>query len=305
MRKQISRRGILTATMASAGFIATSHWCDRTEASPSDQVTSSQINQDVITSAPGFTTDFTTTKNLQGWQLLKVKGWSDPWEPLEFAVNPENALVIKPRSSGWFEDNYGGFLYQTIAGNFIITTHLRVTGRTREVPNRSFSLSGLFIRKPRSFTKESWRPGQENWLFFSTGSADKPGTPQFEVKSTYQSTSTLRIYPSRSGWMRLRIVRLGEQFTLLHQFDGEAWTVLDQFIRPDLPDLLQVGLTAYTDWDSVAAIYPDYVRYNVKGVSNGQPDLIAYVKTIEFRRPAVERSPIASLTAEQLKDFTQ
>ncbi|NER08558.1 MAG: DUF1349 domain-containing protein, partial [Okeania sp. SIO3C4] len=192
--------------------------------------------------------------------------------------------------------NTAGHLYREITGDFIVTTRIKVEGTETAVPQRSFSLAGLFIREPRAFTAETWIPGEENWLFISVGTAFPAGQPQFEIKSTYNSLSTLKISDAQTGWMRLRIARSGELFTLLYQAEGaEEWQVLDQFIRPDLPKTLNVGLTAYADWDSVSADYPNYQQYNEQGASSQNPDLLAYVESIEFRRPTTPRFPLATL----------
>ena len=96
--------------------------------------------------------------------------------------------------------------------------------------------------------------------------------------------------------MRLRVGRSGELFTLLYQQDGsQEWQVLDQFIRPDLPQKLNVGLTAYADWDSIVVNYPNYREYNEKGAATQNADLIAYVESIDFRRPVTPRFPLATL----------
>lgn len=245
--------------------------------------------------------DLTTTERIEcfdrkealnQWYQLKPEGWTDKWASVRVE---DNRLIIRPKSSGWFEDNYGGFLYREIAGDFTVTTRIKVVGITSATPLKAFSLAGLFIRKPRQFSAQTWQRGGENWLFFSTGTADQAGTAQFEIKSTYQSISTLKTYPSRPGWMELRIVRLGEVMTLLYRYEGElSFRQLDQFIRPDLPQTLEVGLTAYSDWPSVAEIYPNYERYNVQGAPVEHADLVAYVDWIKFRRPSVARIAIAN-----------
>ena len=96
--------------------------------------------------------------------------------------------------------------------------------------------------------------------------------------------------------MRLRVARSGELFTLLYQEEGSSeWHVLDQFIRLDLPETLNVGLTAYADWDSMAPDYPNYEQYNEQGASTQNADLVAYVESIDFRRPSTPRFPLATL----------
>lgn len=240
-----------------------------------------------------LSTRFDRPESLQGWQQFQVMGWEPKWETPKVE---SGRLVLRPKSSGWFEDNTAGHLYREVTGDFIVTTRIKVEGTRTAVPQRSFSLAGLFIRAPRTFNQANWKPKQENWLFFSVGTAFPAGRSQFEIKSTYNSLSTLKIFDAKTGWMRLRIARSGELFTLLYQEEGSSnWKVLDQFIRPDLPATLNVGLTAYADYDSVAPIYPDYKRYNEQGTPTQNADLIAYVESISFRRPSTPRFPIATI----------
>lgn len=240
-----------------------------------------------------LSTRFDRPESLSAWQEHRVAGFSPKWQP---PTVEDGRLVLKPHSSGWFEDMQAGHLYREVEGNFIVSARIRVDGTTAATPQRSFSLAGLFVRAPRpQLTAAAWEPGKENWLFFSTGTAFPAGERQFEIKSTYNSLSTLKISPAPAGWVTLRIARQGELFTLMHRADGApTWTVLDQFIRPDLPARLNVGLTAYADWDSAAPVYPDFRRYNTtEAPRNG--DLVARVDRVDFRRPVVDRFPVATL----------
>jgi hypothetical protein len=212
------------------------------------------------------------------------------------------ALVLRPTSSGWFEDMQAGHLYRVIDGNFIVTTKIKVEGTKEALPTRSFSLAGIFVRAPRAgLTAANWQPGKENWMFFSKGTAFPAGKPHYEIKTTWNSLSTLKIkdassaYSPRAEWVELRMARQGELFTLLAREEGEReFKMIDQFIRPDLPKVLHVGVTAYADWDSAAPIYPDFKKYNTQAPAmNG--DLVAYVQRIDFRRPTVDRFPVATL----------
>jgi hypothetical protein len=277
--------GITMAVLIGAGIFASR---------PTHIATAEVAQSPAVTSdLQSLSTRFNRPESLQGWQQFQVQGWVPKWEPPKVE---SGRLVLQPKSSGWFEDNTAGHLYREVTGDFIVTTRIKVEGTRTPVPQRSFSLAGLFIREPRTFTQATWQPKQENWLFFSTGTAFPAGRSQFEIKSTYNSLSTLKISDAKEGWMRLRIARSGELFTLLYQEDGSReWQVLDQFIRPDLPETLNVGLTAYADYDSVAPIYPDYKRYNEQGAPTQNADLIAYVESINFRRPSTPRFPIATL----------
>jgi regulation of enolase protein 1 (concanavalin A-like superfamily) len=246
-----------------------------------------------------LSTVFNSPAALQGWSQHSVAGFSEKWK----APRIENGrLVLEPTSSGWFEDMHAGHLYRAVEGNFVVTTKLRVEGTKAQLPQTLFSLAGVFIRVPREgLTAANWQPGRENWMFFSLGTAFPAGTPQFEVKTTFNSLSTLKIKDAAAVYagnqtrdVELRVARQGELFSLLYRIDGQAeFTLLEQFIRPDLPQRLNVGITAYADWGSAATIYPDFPRYNTSAPAmNG--DLIARFERIDFRRPVVERFPLAS-----------
>jgi len=246
-----------------------------------------------------LSTRFDSPAALAAWRQHAVPGFSPKWEA---PAIEGGLLVLRPRSSGWFEDMQAGHLYREVEGNFVATTRMRVEGTRSAIPQTLFSLAGIFIRAPREgLTAATWQPRRENWLFFSLGSAFPAGTPQFEVKTTYSSLSTLRIfdasaaYPQgRPAWVELRVARQGELFSLLHRMQGEReFTLLDQFIRPDLPATLNVGLTAYSDWNTETNHYPDFVRYNTLPAP-GNADLIARVERFDFRRPTVDRFPVAS-----------
>jgi hypothetical protein len=238
--------GIVMAVLIGVGMVA-----GRPTHIATDKVAQSPV---LPSNLQSLSTRFDRPESLQSWQQFQVQGWVPKWEPPKVE---SGRLVLQPKSSGWFEDNTAGHLYREVTGDFIVTTRIKVEGTRTPVPQRSFSLAGLFIREPRTFTQATWQPKQENWLFFSAGTAFPAGRSQFEIKSTYNSLSTLKISDAKAGWMRLRIARSGELFTLLYQENGSReWKVLDQFIRPDLPTTLNVGLTAYADYDSVAPIYP-------------------------------------------------
>lgn len=260
----------------------------------------------------GLSTVFNSPAALQSWSQHTVPGFSDKWR----APRIENGrLVLQPTSSGWFEDMQAGHLYRTIEGNFVVTTKLRVEGTAAQLPQTLFSLAGVFIRVPRDgLTAANWEPGRENWMFFSLGTAFPAGTPQFEIKTTYNSLSTLKISsaaPVYAGGktrdVKLRIARQGELFSLLYRIDDQAeFTLLDQFIRPDLPQRLNVGVTAYADWGSAAPIYPDFRRYNTEAPAM-KGDLLAHIERIDFRRPTVDRFPVASfdVTSSFMPEISQ
>jgi len=246
-----------------------------------------------------LSTGFDNAGALEGWSEHLPEGFTRKWlEPR----TEDGQLVLQPVSSGWFEDNQAGHLYHQITGDFIATTRIEVVGTNADLPQTSFSLAGLFIRAPREVSAASWTPGQENWLFFSVGTAAPAGEPHYELKTTTNSLSTLQILSAQTGPVDLRIARHGEIFTLLARPEGQQWAVVEQIIRPDLPLVLNVGLTAYADYDSVAPTYPNYQQYNTQGAPTQNADLIAYVDSFDLRRPATGRLPIANIDAPAFLD---
>lgn len=260
-------------------------------------VTPVTANADDLTA---LSTGFDTPEALVAWSEHAPEGFTPKWEEPRIE---DGHLVLEPISGGWFEELHGGHLYHTVEGDFIVTTRINVTGTDADLPQTLFSLAGIFVRAPRDFSAATWAPGRENWLFFSIGTSAPAGSPQFEIKTTTNSLSTLKIRPSPTGWVELRVARHAELFTLLHRAEGaETWTIADQMIRPDLPQVLNVGLTAYADWGSVAPIYPDMMKVNTEGTPQNNADLIARVDRIEFRRPAVGRIAIANIDAPAFLD---
>jgi hypothetical protein len=239
--------------------------------------------------------DFRDAATLPAWSELSPSGFAPKWHPPRLE---DGRLVLRPLASLWFDDNQAGHLYKPVIGDVIVTTRIRVSGTHAELPQTEFSLAGLFVRAPHAVTAELWSPGRENWVFFGVGSGSPAGAPHYEVKSTTNSLTTVKLVPSQVGSVELRIARHGELFTLLDRPAGRPdWRVVDQMIRPDLPEELNVGFAAYSDYGSVAPTSSDVRAYNEHGVGNGHADLIAEIDWARFRRPTAGRFPIANIDA--------
>src|SRR5262245_53437676 len=183
-----------------------------------------------------LSTEFNTPTALAGWREFAPEGFAPKWRKPEVR---DARLVLTPLASGWFDDNQAGHLYRQIAGDFVATVRLEARGMAAALPQWEFSLAGLFIRAPLEMSAASWTPGGENWLLFSSGAALPAGEPHYEITSTTNSVSTLKIIPAQLGPVELRIARHGELFTLLHKPErARDWRVIDQIIRPDLSETL-------------------------------------------------------------------
>lgn len=239
--------------------------------------------------------EFDAATSLAGWQRFDgAGGWPDMTRRIDVNATAPGSLYLEPFSSGWYAELHAPFVYRTVSGNFDVTARVRVSGLAGDLPQRTWSLAGLMVREARPETPQTWTPRGENWLFITTGVAAEPGVPVFETKTTVNSRSNLKLRPARSGWVELRIVRWGPVFVLLSKYDGEAWQVMERFYRADLPPTVQVGVNAYSDWDSLGELRNDPVRANTTVVRDGRPDLALRVDWIRFRRPpATGGNPLA------------
>ncbi|OAB63116.1 hypothetical protein AY599_18070 [Leptolyngbya valderiana BDU 20041] len=242
--------------------------------------------------------EFDDAASLGDWQRVwSLEGW--PGDQLEEFSIGGGELTMLPHTSAWFEDLRGVLAFKPVTGDFIVSTRFTASNRAESgAPNRLYSLAGLFVRGPRPITDPSqWTPGGENYVFLSAGSADQPGTFQYEVKTTENSLSTLTILDACGGAcpsapvFELLAARLeGEHFVLLRREPGsDQWQVHQRYRRSDLPETLQVGLTTYTDWNSINGPYwpSNQFAHNNTVITDGQPDLLARFQHVRFRSPRI------------------
>jgi len=142
-----------------------------------------------------------------------------------------------------------------------------------------------------------WTPGGQNYVFLSLGAASNPGTYQYEVKTTSNSVSTLYISNNAPARASIQVARLGPHLIMLRRDQGGAWQVHRRYFRPDMPAMLQAGLTVYTDWPVCEAVGFQYqnqfVLTNGLRLPNGatvggcNPDLVAAFEYVRYARPQV------------------
>lgn len=243
--------------------------------------------------------EFEDPATLGQWsRLYQIEGWPDQLEAWDIGLGRPGHMRLLPRSSAWYEDLRGVLVFKPVSGDFVVSTRFHASNRRRDgAPQSLYSLAGLFVRSPRPIVSPlQWTPGGENYVFLSAGSADAPGSYQYEVKTTENSQSVLQISPACSApcaavpAFELRAARLeGEHVILLRRDAGGVWQVHRRYRRADLPDDLQVGITAYTDWGSIIGAYwpHDSFGYNSRVLTGGNPDLLAEFDYLRYRRPRI------------------
>ncbi len=227
--------------------------------------------------------DFDDQVQLKDWKrFYQAEGWPDMMQSIAIK---DGMLYLEPYTSGWYADYHAPFLFREVTGDFTVHTRLLISGRKTKMPQTTWSLAGIMVRAPRNITAEQWTARGEDWLFLTTGLADRLDQPVFETKTTVKSKSRLKLYPNRLEWVELKVARKGAIFTLWYKYDREDWQKIETFERPDLPATLQVGLNAYTDFYSAdKALMQDVYRYNQTVVTYGKPDLKVSVDFININQ---------------------
>ena len=328
-RYLISLTGMQEAGSVSVGFLegmAIGADGRPTSASQEFLVEWSPLLQDDLAILSDEFTDGATTAN---WQRLNdTEGWNaDKLEAFDIdSTNPGN-MHLMPFSSTWYMDLVGPLTFKEVTGDFIATVHLDIKRRDNQPgrPHAYFSLGGIMMRAARPITaaapqpnapmyerlpwppseySSDWTPDGEDYLFFSAGHSIGYPADQWniQVKNTDNGQTTLyhtaQGIPAGTGVMTLQVVRMGASFLLLRQHGEGEWIVENRYERPDLPETIQLGISAYTDWASVAGngmfTHPgDHVSQyhqnrNVIDPSNGfgaNPDLVLDVDYFRLARP--------------------
>lgn len=225
---------------------------------------------------------------LSGWTWFHAAtGGPDKVKAWDLGRTTPGALHIEPTHSAWVRDAQAPFLFKAVAGDFDVRARVRVRGAAGELPGGTWSLGGLMARAPNGRTAADWQPRMENWHFVTTGIAFERGRPVTETKGTYNSSSSLKLRPFRSGWVELRLIRAGSALIALARADAsQSWAVRDRWYRMSAPPAMQVGLVAYTGSDAVPP-GPDAVMYDNASVSPAPVDMALEVDWIRFSAPRV------------------
>lgn len=284
-----------------------------------------------------FVDDFETPQNTRiDWlsdefdDAYSLRYWTRHWQAENWPVDQlqylaieaqtgSGVMVMRPHSSGWWQDYRGELTFQRVSGDFVVSVQVRPRDRSGSgAPGSTsgggvdseYSLGGVMLRAPRPDVEAdnaNWRRGGERYVFLSMGSADQPGVYQFEDKTTRAalpgeptSHSVRLISPAQTTTANLRLARIGAHVIALVQPADPAgpWRVLRRFRRDDLPSTLQLGLVAYTDYAIVATC--SFEQHNTQVLLTAcnnpnwpaDPDLLLQIEFFRLQRPQVP-APLA------------
>jgi hypothetical protein len=212
-------------------------------------------------------------------------GWPDKLKRVDIGESVKGALHLQPYHAAWVRDLNAPFLFQTIEGDFDVRARVRVRGAAKDVPGGTWSLGGLMARTPNGLSEANWEPRRENWHFVTTGVGLARGEAVTETKATYNSYSSLKLRPFRSGWVELRLVRIGMTLFALARDEGGAWQIRDRFYRMESNPAMQVGLIAYTTSDAVPPQREDAAKDNRIVLKDAPVDMLMDVDWVRFTRP--------------------
>lgn len=264
-----------------------------------------------------------------GWGPSKLETW-------DIDISRDGHMRLMPYSSSWYGNWTGEMVFKNVTGDFVATLRMRAQrrGGLPGRPGSSYSLGGIMVRSPKAYSNAApspdpgpgvilpypppafgqpnhyttpWTPGAENYIFLSYGYADAAAwgdvgsTWYCEVKTTINSSSTLYAVqngiPADTDLVTLQMVRVGQTFLVLRRH-GEAgpWIIENRYTRNDMPATLQLGVTTYTDWDTVDNM--NQFHHNRTVVTTGNPDLVVDADYLRLRRPdtAVTTTALQNLT---------
>jgi hypothetical protein len=261
-------------------------------------------------------TNWQRVSSTEGWGASKLETW-------DINTSRSGHMRLMPYSSSWFENWTGEMVFKPVTGNFVATLRMQAQRRNGQPgrPTSIYSLGGIMVRTPHAYNNASpvpdpgpnvvlpwpppplgqpnhyttpWLPGTENFIFLSYGYADVaswgnvPNTWYCEVKTTINSASSLYAVqngiPAATDLVTLQMVRIGQTFVVMRRH-GESgpWLIENRFVRNDMPQTLQLGVTTYTDWDTVDNM--NVFHHNRTVVTTGNPDLVVDADYFRVRRP--------------------
>jgi hypothetical protein len=144
--------------------------------------------------------EFDAAHTLTNWQrIYQVEGWGNNVLQ-QFDINNSRAghMTMVPYTSSWYAEWRGELTFKTVTGDFVITTDVEPRNRAGTgAPGSQYSLAGIMVRAPRTMTNPAqWTAGGQNYVFLSLGTANNPGSYQFE---RYRQCAKRRMIPRSSS----------------------------------------------------------------------------------------------------------
>jgi hypothetical protein len=206
-----------------------------------------------------FGTGSTISNNWK--EIGNVEGWGVSHLKLADAnTTIAGKLALKPSTSMWYNDYMAPFYFQQVTGDFVFTTLVTFSGANGTSginANSHYSLGGLMLRMPKSFTNgaSGWSAGHENYISIMAGYGDNfgpcnPGAgTHIMVNNTFNGVSNMCQTLGSGNTLELRIARIGNAVILMSRVPGGTWSVIHRENRADFPAQMQIGFASMSDLD--------------------------------------------------------
>lgn len=187
--------------------------------------------------------------DLSGWEI---------YDPAAAAVSiVDGAMSIEPgASTQWYATDEAVHVNKAISGDFMVTTRMSVTNLAGEstAVGGPYRIGGLMLRDGN---------GGPNTVHMGIGTMNDPSV-SVVTKSTDDGVSDVHTAMWAGGTeAELRLCRVGVDVQALVRMPGQAWTLINEFQRADLPQTLAAGPIAYAgtaDADLRAEV--EWVRFH-------------------------------------------
>jgi hypothetical protein len=202
------------------------------------------------------TTSTTTTTDTTSTTLPDLDDTFDgvTLDPSWTVLNPAKASIgvsggslhMEPLATGgpnmWFDSGEGALVYKLVSGDFDVSAVMatRDPANHANPPPPEYRLAGILARDPAS------TPASSNTVHVAIGAGSNVQGTSYEYKSTDDSVSTWATTPTASPAGQVRLRRSGTLVEMYWRPDSiSSWTMIQSFVRADLPPTLQVGLMVY------------------------------------------------------------
>lgn len=220
--------------------------------------------------------DFQAKEDLADWTIHGTSAFDETiFSTLEVNTEGTGTLQSVVTTGSWYGSMTGGLVSRLQDGGFVATARLFVHGAQGPLPQGTFELAGLMLRKP--LTDEGHDAA--NWEYIVTGGSG--GSRMIDYKTTRDSVSTFRASAAVGPWIELRLARRGTQIIKLWREDGGPWQWVETQDRPDLAGAMQLGLCFLSNWEGESDLRADidWVRIDpLPASSSSLEELIGELK---------------------------
>ncbi len=218
-------------------------------------ITVSTLEGDV--SEVNFTSVFISEPNPSGYSFQSFN--PDVFEAIE--IDDVTFRLNLTQNAIWYHNSQAGLYYVELEADFIVTAAVSAQKRSNNGENAECNvcLGGIMARNPDN-------SGGENYVHIVVGV--NPVGVGVETKNTMNGVSEYTPADDGSAAYEIQMERNGSTFILSKRAIGQSeWQVAATYDRPDLPQVVQVGMNIYTSVNGaevadLSILFEDFEIFN-------------------------------------------